>query len=165
MKRSLLFRLAIVGGLACGYAPHAAAQADRWHDGRAYTVTGRDEHRSPPSARFGSLVPSAYDARLLLRTHDVESGREEEEADQGHLAERRLASQTAAHGSREKHVLIGALAGGIAGAVFAIADVSSCKASTNGVPCALGASTQLALDVSAGALVGGLIGALLPAGP
>ena len=66
-------------------------------------------------------MPSAYDARLLLR--------------------------------------------GISGAVFAIADLSSYRTRTNGVPCALGASTELALDMSVGALVGGLIGALFPAGP
>lgn len=163
MKRHRLFRLAIVFGLAC-YAPHAAAQVDQRQDVRSYTVLGRDERRTTPSVTFASLVPSAYDARLLLRTHDVELTREED-VDKGRLAVRRLASQTASHGSRGKHVLIGALAGGIAGVVFAIADLSSCKTSTNGVPCALGASTELALGVSVGALVGGMIGALFPAGP
>jgi hypothetical protein len=76
---------------------------------------------------------------------------------------RELEINPSAHGSRGTHALVGALVGAAVGAVAAIAFPAKCRSSTADVPCALGAPIELAVDVSLGALLGGLVGTVLPA--
>jgi hypothetical protein len=77
---------------------------------------------------------------------------------------RELEINPSAHGSRGRHALVGVLVGGAVGAVATIAFPGKCRPSTtDGPPCALGVPIELALKVSLGALLGGLVGTLLPA--
>jgi hypothetical protein len=75
------------------------------------------------------------------------------------------AAVRAAGGARGKHILIGALIGGVLATTVAVVSVKTCDdRGGEGPPCALG-WTGVPLAGVAGVLVGGAIGAALPARP
>jgi hypothetical protein len=70
----------------------------------------------------------------------------------------------AARGTRGKHILIGALIGGVLATTAAIVSVGSCDDRGEGPPCALGWTVVPLVGVG-GVVLGGAIGAALPARP
>ena len=71
--------------------------------------------------------------------------------------------------SRTAHSVIGAVIGAIGGVAYAIAMNRQCDARqhSNGIPCGVGGAQELAILVfgAGGAVVGGLVGYLLPSSP
>jgi hypothetical protein len=155
----------MVGGALCRPA-RAEAQLAFQQEPQTRGATGHDERLPAVRAAFGLSLPGERDARLNPGLHHalVPTRGGDHQVDV-HLPVSWHATQNAERGSRGKHVLIGALLGGAAGAVAAIAFPAKCRPSPSDVPCALGAPFWLAVDMSAGALLGGLIGAVLPARP
>ena len=166
MKSLLLSRLVIASGLAvlcmAIRPPRAAAQVEARQDSPGNGAVYVD----PPAvsrASFAPLMSIEPDARLHRTWRDASVP-----AVQGNNVDVRLldaphAPEGAGHGSRGKHVLIGALVGGVAGGVAKFAFPAKCIG-PNYDMCGLGEPIELAADVGLGVLVGGVIGALLPAG-
>ena len=169
MKPIFLYQLGLASGLVVGgvvFRPaRAEAQVALRQEARAPIVASHDKRPAAVGAAFGLSMPGERDARLDPRPYDALVPAAGGDYVDVHLPEAWLASQNAEHSSRGRHVLIGVLVGGAAGAVAAIAFPAKCRTTTSDVPCALGAPIELAVDVTLGILVGGLIGAVLPAGP
>jgi hypothetical protein len=152
----------MIGGVLCRPA-RAEAQLAVQQAPRTRRAPGHDERPPAVRAAFGLSLPGERDARLDPGLHRALVPTRGGDQVDVHLPVSSHAAQNAKRGSRGKHVLIGVLLGGAAGAVKAIAFPAKCRPSTSDVPCALGAPIELAVDMSAGALIGGLIGAVLPA--
>jgi hypothetical protein len=75
-----------------------------------------------------------------------------------------LPTSTAEGSTRRRHTAIGAAVGAAVGLVAYAINQHGCR-SGNGIPCTVGAGSELALLVSGGALVGAVVGAVLPHGP
>lgn len=167
MKRSLPYRLLLASGLTtlCVVCPlpRAAGQA-------AVRLDSPDSiasHLEPPvdsRISFAPLMSGMPDARLEPSRRTTSAMAAPPNGVPVHRFDASHAPDSAGHGSRGTHILIGALAGGVAGGVAKFAFPAKCTGSAE-VPCALGDPIELAVDVGIGVLVGGVIGALLPAGP
>jgi hypothetical protein len=153
----------MIGGVLCRPARAEAQLAIQQAPGTRRPA-GHDERPPAVSAAFGVFLPGERDARLDPGLHRALVPTRGGDQVDVHLPVSWHAAQNAEHGSRGKHVLTGVLLGGAAGAVATIVFPPKCKPSTSDIPCAVGTPFWLAVNMSAGALLGGLIGAVLPAG-
>lgn len=164
-KQRLLYRLGftgllVVGGMV-GRPSRTSAQLITRQKSQVVAVTNHLVRSTEVSNALGPFAPLEFHDRLdpeAQHTSVALTG-------MGYVSTRAgSALQSSGHGSRSKHVLLGALAGAGVGAVAAIAFPAKCTPSTNDVPCALGRPVEVAFDMILGTVAGGLIGALLPAG-